>query len=190
MGQPARQIFTFEDYLALEEVSEVRHEFLDGQAWAMAGGTPEHAAVAGNITTLLNVQLRGRRCRVFSSDLRIRVQATGLGTYPDVTVVCGQLERDPEDRKGNTLLNPQVVVEVLSPSTEVYDRDEKLSHYQRVPSIQEVALVAHDRREIEIVRRQSDGSWSRHVSRGEETAHLESLGCGLPLAEVYHDPLA
>jgi Uma2 family endonuclease len=188
--QVARHHFSFDEYLLLEEIAEVKHEFLDGQVWAMAGGTPEHAAICGNVTTLLNVQLHGRRCRVFSSDLRVRVKATGLGTYPDVTVVCGKLETDPEDRKANTAVNPRVIVEVLSPSTEGYDRSEKLSHYQAVASIDEVVLVAHDRREIEIVRRDPNGSWSRHVARGDETARLQSIACDLPLSEVYRDPLA
>lgn len=188
--QAARHHFSFDEYLLLEEIAEVRHEFLEGQVWAMAGGTPEHAAICGNVTTLLNVQLHGRRCRVFSSDLRVRVKATGLGTYPDVTVVCGKLETDPEDRKASTAVNPRVVVEVLSPSTEDYDRHEKLSHYQQVPSIDEVVLVAYGRHEIEIVRRAPDGTWSRHVTRGDETARLESIACDLPLAEVYRDPLA
>lgn len=190
MAQAARQLFTFDEYLILEEIAEVRHEFLDGQVWAMAGGTPEHAAISGNVTALLNVQLRSRRCRVFTSDLRIRIQATGLGTYPDVTVVCDKLERDPEDRKGHTIVNPRTVVEVLSPSTEEYDRKEKLSHYQRALSIQEIVLVAHDRREIEVVRREADGTWSRHLTRDDGIARLESVECDLPLDEVYHDPLA
>ncbi len=188
--QPARQRFTFDEYLLVEERSEIRHEFLDGQVWAMAGGSPDHAAIAGNVTTLLNMQLRERRCRVFSSDLRVRVLATGLGTYPDVTVVCGGLEHDPDDRAGHTIVNPRVVIEVLSPSTEDYDRNEKLSHYQRIPSVDEIVLVAHDRRELEIVRRLPDGGWARELVSDGAIARLTSLDCELPVAEVYRDPLA
>ena len=106
-------------------------------------GSPEDAAIIGNVTTLLNVQLRGQRCRVHSTELRVRVKATGLGTYPDVTVICGRFERDPDDRTGHTAINPRVIVEVLSLSTEDYDRGEKLSHYQTIPSLEEVVLVAH-----------------------------------------------
>ena len=135
----------------------MKHEFFDGQVWAMSGGTPDHAAMAGAVTTLLNVQLATKRCRVFTSDLRIRVVATGLGTYPDVSVVCGRLELDPDDKKGHTVGNPRVLVEVLSPSTETYDRVEKLSQYQKIEGLEEVVLIAHDRREIEIVRRELDG---------------------------------
>lgn len=126
MRLPPRQRFTFDEYLLLEDDAEVKHEFLDGEVWAMAGGPPEHAAIIGNVTTLLNVQLRGQRCRVHSTELRVRVKATGLATYPDVTVICGRLERDPDDRSGHTAINPRAIVEVLSLSTEGYDRGEKL----------------------------------------------------------------
>jgi len=95
MGELAHHRFTFEQYLMLEADSGSKHEFLDGQVWAMSGRRPDHAAVAGNVLTLLNVQLSGKKCRVFTSDLRVRVVVTGLGTYPDVSVVCGRLELDP-----------------------------------------------------------------------------------------------
>lgn len=190
MGLAARQHFTFDEYLQLEEIAEVKHEFLDGQVWAMAGGSPEHAAMIGNVTTLLNVQLRGQRCRVFTTALRVRVKATGLGTYPDVTVVGGRLERDPEDRTGHTVINPRVLVEVLSKSTEAYDRGEKLAHYQTIPGLDEIILVAYDRQEIEVVRRDADGTWSRHLAGPDGVARLVSIACELPVAEVYRDPLA
>src|SRR5690606_3991742 len=100
MAEPARQKYSFEGYIELEEMSPlVKHEFLDGQVWALAGGSPDHAAIATNVATLLSNQLRGQPCRVFGSDLRVRVKATGLATYPDVTVVCGRLELDPDDKK-------------------------------------------------------------------------------------------
>ncbi len=190
VGLPARQGFTFDEYLLLEEIAEVKHEFLDSEVWAMAGESPERAAIIGNVTTLLNVQLRGQRCRVHSTELRVRVKATGLGTYPDVTVICGRLERDTDDRTGHTAINPRVIVEVLSPRTENYDRGEKLSHYQTISSLQEIVLVAHDRAEIEIVRREADGTWSRHIAGVGQSARLSSIGCDLSVAEVYRDPLA
>lgn len=115
MPLPARQWYTFAEYVDLEASSPIKHEFLDGQVWAMAGRSPDHAAVASNVNALLNRQLRGKPCRVFSSDLRVRSRATGLGTYADVTVVCGQLDLDPEDPKRHTVVNPSVLVEVLSP---------------------------------------------------------------------------
>jgi Uma2 family endonuclease len=190
MGLGPRQRFTFDEYLQIEELAEVKHEFLEGEVWAMAGGSPDHAAFIGNVTTLLNVQLRGQRCRVYSSELRVRVKATGLGTYPDVTVVCGRPERDPDDRSGHTLINPRVIIEVLSPSTEAYDRAEKLSHYQRIPSLDEIVLIAWDRRELEVVRREADGTRSRHIAGPDQTARLTAIACDLAVAEVYRDPLA
>jgi Uma2 family endonuclease len=184
----ARQRFSFRDYVQLEAVSTVKHEFLDGHVWAMAGAGPEHAAIAGNVIALLSEALRGRPCRVYTSDLRIRVAATGLGTYPDVSVICERLELDPEDPSGHTALNPKLLVEVLSPSTAAYDRGEKLSHYQRLASLEELVLVAHEERRIEHWRREGD-VWTVEVTRGEGAVRLASVGFALPLSEVYRDPL-
>jgi Uma2 family endonuclease len=189
MAHTARQLYSFYDYVELDEQTDVKHEFLDGQAWAMAGGTPEHAAISAKIASLLGSALGSRPRRVFSSDLRVRVQATGLATYPDVTIVCEKLALDPEDHKGHTITNPRVLVEVLSPSTEDYDRGEKLGHYKQIQSLAEVVLVAHDRREIEVVRREGDGSWSRHIAGDGEVTRLVSLDCDLPVSEVYRNPL-
>lgn len=165
-------------------------EFLDGQIFAMSGGTPEHAGVTANIGAILNAALREKPCRVFSPDLRVRSRETGLATYADVTVICGQIELDPEDAKKHTALNPVVLVEVLSPSTEHYDRGEKLEHYKTIASLEEVVLVSWDRREIEVVRRAPAGSWSSHILREGESAQLTSIGVELAVAEVYRDPLA
>ena len=115
--------------------------------------------------------------------------ATGLGTYPDVTVICDRLELDPEDPKGHTAINPRVLVEVLSPSTEDYDRGEKLGHYKQIPALAEIVLVAHDCREVEVVRREADGSWSRSIARDGDIAVLTSIGCSLQVREIYQDPL-
>jgi Uma2 family endonuclease len=187
--EAARQRYTFDEYIELEAASpSVKHEFLDGAVWAMAGGTPDHAAIAANVIGLLRERLRGQRCRVFTSDLRIRVEATGLGTYPDASVVCNQVELDPEDKRGHTVVNPTLVVEVLSPSTENYDRGEKREHYQRIPTVREIVLVAHDTRRVELWRRDGD-AWSEHVV-SEGAVELTSLDCSLPLEEIYLDPLA
>jgi Uma2 family endonuclease len=189
MAQAPHHRFTFAEYVAVDEDSRVKLEFFDGQVWAMAGGSPDHAAIAANIVTLLGVQLARKKCRVYTSDLRVRVTATGLATYPDITVVCGRLNLDPEDPTQHTATNPRVLVEVLSPSTEDYDRGEKLAHYQRIESMEEVVFVAHDRREVEIVRRAADGSWSRQRAREGETARLLSIDCDLVVDDVYRDPL-
>jgi Uma2 family endonuclease len=185
----ARQVYSFDEYVDLDADSRVKHEFLDGLVWAMAGGSPEHAAVAAAVSAALSAELRGRPCRVFSSDLRVRVRATGLATYPDVTVICGKLELDPSDRRGQTVVNPRVVVEVLSPSTEVYDRGEKLAHYKRVESLEDIVLVAHDRRHIEVWHREGD-SWSLELAHDGGIARLTSIDCALAVAEVYANPLA
>jgi len=141
MGVAAiRRHYTYREYIRLADEANVKLEFVAGELYAMAGGTPEHAALAANVSALLLLQLRGRRCRVHSSDLRVRVRATGLTTYPDVSVVCGEVEVDPED--ASTALNPTVLVEILSPSTEDYDRGDRLDHYKQLASLREVVLVA------------------------------------------------
>ena len=189
MGFAVRQRFTFEDYLLLEETSTAKHEFLDGHVWAMAGGTPDRGAIAANVIMLLGSQLRDRPCRVFTSDVRIRVQATGLATYPDVSIVCGQHEIDPADPGRNTVINPRVLVEVLSPSTEEYDRGEKLSHYKQIPSLQEILLIAHEEQRIERWRRVGD-HWALDVVRGGQVVSIESIDCTLTATDVYRNPLA
>jgi Uma2 family endonuclease len=188
MTEAIRQRFDFSDYVSLEEDSTVKHEFLGGLVWPMAGGSPDHARIAANITAWLSTQLAGRRCTVFGSDLRVRVLATGLATYPDVTVVCGPLEFDPEDSKRHTVINPALIVEILSPATEEYDSGEKLLHYQQIASLQEIALVAQAEQRIEIWRRGPHG-WAREAE-ASDPARLLTLGCDLPLTAVYRDPLA
>lgn len=189
MTQLARHVFTFADYVELEEGSPVKHEFLDGVVYAMAGGGPDHAAVAGNVIRLLGVALEGKRCRVFTSDLRIRVRETGLGTYPDTSVICERLELDPEDPKGHTAVNPIFLCEVLSPSTEDYDRGERLAHYKRLASLREAMLVAHDDRRVDLWRR-AQGRWIQLTFRAGERVEIESLGCSLEVDEIYRNPLA
>lgn len=189
MRQLARQRFSFESYVELEVESSVRHEFLDGEVWAMSGGSPEHAAIAGAIIALLQQGLAGKRCRVFTSDLRVRVTSTGLGTYPDASVICGSVALDPTDVRGHTATNPTVLVEVLSTSTAGYDRGEKLAHYQSVDSVREVMLVAHDDQRVDLWRRVGD-HWTQLTFRPGESVVLESIGCALPVDEIYFDPLA
>ncbi|WP_438015684.1 Uma2 family endonuclease [Sorangium sp. So ce315] len=184
MAEPARKrTFSFAEYLAHEQASEAKHEHVNGEIFAMAGGTPEHGLMAVNVASVLRGQLVDRRCRVYNSDVRVRVRATGLATYPDVSVVCGRLERDPEDE--NSILNPVVLVEVLSPNTEAYDRGEKFAHYQTIPSLREYVLVSHQRRRVEVLRRNDDGTWTLHDVREGGVAALASIGCSLPLDEVY-----
>lgn len=189
MTQLARKHFTFAEYVRLEAMSTVKHEFLDGVVYAMAGGSPDHAAVAANVIRLLGNALEGRPCRVYTSDLRVRVLETGLGTYPDASVVCDRIELDPDDEKGHTAVNPTLLVEVSSPSTEDYDRGEKLAHYKRIPSLREVMFVAHDERRIDLWRRTERG-WTQLTFSDGRAVELESVGCELSVDAVYRDPLA
>lgn len=176
-----RHRHSYRDYLELEETSNTKHEYFDGQIYAMAGGTPEHAELSLAIGASLRQQLRGSRCRVFGSDLRIRVQATGLATYPDVTVVCGELQRDPQSV--TTLTNPTLIVEVLSPSTEEYDRGDKLAHYQQIPSLGEVLLVSQTAARIESWRKQS--GWIHAIARKGERLELSAVAATLSIDEIY-----
>jgi Uma2 family endonuclease len=175
------------EYLILEDMSNVRHEYLDGQIFAMAGGTPEHGGICANLIALLSNALAGRACRVFTSDVRVRVPATGLDTYPDASVVCGRPERDVED--SNALTNPLVLVEVTSPSTEVYDRGERLEHYKRIPSLQAVLIVAHAETRVDVWRHGSGEEWAVESVGPEGAVRLESLSCELPVTEIYRNPL-
>lgn len=189
MSSAAHHRFSFAEYAELVADKGMKLEFLDGQVWAMSGGTPDHARVTTNVSTLLSGALRGRPYAVYSPDLRVRSKKTGLGTYADVTVICGGVELDPDDPKRHTATNPRVLVEVLSPSTEENDRGTKLEHYMTIPSVAEVVLVSHDARAIEIVRREADGTWSMTKTSNEGVAHLTSLDVALSLDEVYRDPL-
>jgi len=148
----------------------------------MAGGTMLHAALSAAVLTALATQLAGR-CRTYTSDLRVRVLATGLASYPDVTVVCGKAEVDPESKE--TVVNPTAVVEVLSPATIDYDLGEKFEHYRRIPSLQAVVYVWQDRRQLEI-RGRSDGEvWHTETFSASATALLEALGCTLDVDALY-----
>jgi Uma2 family endonuclease len=187
VAAPAHHRFTFDDYLRVEEDSVIRHEFLEGRIWAMAGGTPEHARICANVIALLSVALQARPCSVYTTDLRIRVRATGLATYPDVSVICGHPELDPADPKRHTALNPRLLVEVLSPSTEDYDRGEKLASYQQIDSLEEVVLVHHDVRKI-VVWRRTGPSWT--ATEYVDGVIPLALGCELSVAGVYRDPMA
>jgi len=179
--------YTLGEFLRLEEFANVKHEFLGGQIYALAGGTPEHGAIAMRVGASLVDQLRGRRCSVYSSDVRVRVVATGLETYPDLSVVCGEERRDAEDR--NALTNPVVLVEVLSPSSAEYDRGEKLDHYKRIPELREVVLVSPEASLVEVWRRRGD-EWSSEALSEGDTVELCSIECQLDVGDVSYDPLA
>lgn len=188
MSDPTRlHRYTYQDYLALEEASNVKHEFLAGEIYGMAGGTPEHAALSVAVSSALRTQLRGRPCRVYGSDLRVRVLETGLTTYPDVTVVCGDTETDPESP--TTVTNPRVLVEVTSDGTADYDCGEKLDHYRQIPSLHTVVLVSHRERRLELWHRQGSGSWRPETAGPGESAVLAAIDCTLDVEEIYEGVL-
>jgi Uma2 family endonuclease len=170
------------EYLALELQSEERHEFLDGEMFAMSGASAEHNDIVWNIASSFHSQLRGRPCRASIADMRLQVRETGLYTYPDIVVVCGERRFAEPD----TLLNPTLIVEVLSPSTEAYDRGRKFGHYRTIETLQEVVFVAQDRVNVERFSRQPAGAWLLSEARRlEDQLPLPSIGCQLSLSAVY-----
>ena len=172
------------EYLALERAAEFKSEFFDGEMFAMAGGTPMHSLIATNLAAEFTTQLRGRPCMAFNSDLRMKVEATGLFTYPDLSVVCGDLQfaNDSDD----TILNPTVLAEVLSNSTEAYDRGKKFEHYQAIPTLKEYLLVSQWEPRIDQYLRQAGGGWLLRPAVGLEAALvIPSLDMTVSLARVF-----
>ena len=175
---------TPEQYLEIERHAVTRSEFLDGEASAMIGGSFEHNVIVGNLVGEFRQQLKKRPCRVCPSDLRVQVPATGLYTYPDVVVVCG----DPQfrDEHLDTLLNPTLIVEVLSPTTDAYDRGKKFEHYRSLESLYEYLLVSQEVPRVEHYLRQDGNRWLLTAVTGLDGAvALPSIGCELALAEIY-----
>jgi Uma2 family endonuclease len=172
--------YTYAEYLGFETSSNVKHEFLDGQIYAMAGGTPEHAALAAAVITLLGPQLRGGERRPYNSDLRVRTP-TGLTSYPDVTVICGPRKIDALDPLAVT--NPTLIVEILSRSTEEYDSGDKFEHYKTFPSLREYVLVSHRERSVEVSSR-GEGGWRTSIIHEGAIAEL-SIDARLDVRELY-----
>ena len=177
--------YTYAEYLALEEESSIRHEYLDGEIYAMAGGTPDHAALAAAILGIIGSQLP-RGCRAFTSDLRVRVLSTGLSTYPDGAVVCGGTQRAPDDTVAVT--NPVILIEVTSNSSEDYDRGDKLRHYQAIPAAREILIISHREPRISLHRRDERG-WTSFEAAAGESVTLQSIGGTLRVDDVYRDGL-
>lgn len=187
MSAVEAQRLTYPEYLAREEVSEVKHEYLRGEVWAMTGGTIEHARLQAAVAGELRALLRGKPCVVLSSDARVRIDATDRSTYPDVSVVCGKREVSSVDRHG--LSNPIVIGEVLSESTERDDRGEKFAHYRHLDSLQEYLLVSQDVQRIEVFRRTEQG-WIFNEAVPGQRIQLRSIEVSLDVAAVYFDPAA
>lgn len=170
----------------MEEKAEVKHEFHRGEILAMSGGTYEQSRITANVVGELRNRLKGSPCFVLESNMRVRIPREDRGVYPDATVVCGKPQFDPEDPKRTTILNPRVVVEVLSESTESYDRGDKFTAYRELPSLEEYVLVSQNRPQIEAFLRQPEGLWLFATWQGlDAVAKLRCLQIDLPLTEVY-----
>ncbi|MDI6791756.1 MAG: Uma2 family endonuclease [bacterium] len=180
-----RKIYlTPEEYLAIERKAEYKSEYFTGEIFAMAGAGERHVTIVANTMFLLVSQLKGRPCKAYSNDLRVKVSPTGLYTYPDVVVVCG--EALFEDEHKDTLLNPTVLIEVLSESTEAYDRGAKFEHYRTLESLSDYLLISQDKTKIEHFVRQPNDQWLFSDSPDiDGVMEISSIKCKLPLAEVY-----
>jgi len=175
---------TPKEYLALERSAEYKSEYLAGEIFAMAGTSERHNLIAGNVFAELHAQLRKRPCKVYVSDVRLKVNRTGLYTYPDVMVVCGETQF--ADDQQDMILNPTVIIEVLSESTEGYDRGKKFEHYRKLDSLSEYILIAQDRYHVERYVRQPDNQWLlAETDNVHDTLSLTSIACNLALADIY-----
>lgn len=184
MAAPAR--LTATEYFKIDDAADTKHELVEGELYAMAGGTPAHARLPQAFGGILYAALRGTPCQTFSSDLRVAVQHDTYA-YPDLTVVCGPLETHPESE--NTVTNPRLVLEVLSPSTERYDTGRKATLYRRIPSLTSIVLIASERREVETHERQADGSWVIRTYAGSGDVPLPSINARFSLDELYEGVL-
>ncbi len=175
---------TAQEYLAIETRAEFKSEFFNGEMFAMVQNSVRHSFIRENLSGEIGLRLKGGPCRSVSSNQRVLVSRTGLYTYPDLLIVCGPFELDPEN--SHTITNPTAIVEVLSPSTEKYDRGAKFRNYQQIPSLKEYVLVAQDEAVIDRYVRLSDGSWGLVSFVGlEATLALTSVPVQIPLADVY-----
>jgi Uma2 family endonuclease len=184
MSFQAKQRYTPEEYLALERQAQYKSEYFAGEIFAMAGASRWHNLIVTNVVRELSLQLKGRPCTTYPSDMRVKISPAGLYAYPDVTVVCGDAQF--EDTQQDTLLNPTLIVEVLSESTEAYDRGSKFAHYRKLASLQEYVLITQTKPHVEHYVRQPDNRWLlAEADSVHDTIHLPSIDCHLALSEVY-----
>ncbi len=178
-------IFTVESYLDFERIQIDRHEFLDGSVYAMAGESPNHSTICFNLNTIIGLQLRGKKCRGFSPNMKIATNEKGLYSYPDLAVICGQ----PTfyDGTKDVITNPTLIVEVLSPSTESYDRGEKYLRYtNQIETLQNYILISQNKFLVEVFTREDNGGWEKTEFSGvEAVCKIDSIECEIPLAELY-----
>ena len=183
MVAQASEHMSEEEYLAFERASDTKHEYYRGEIFAMAGASEKHVLIVNNTVGTFFQQVRGR-CRIYSNDMRLRVNARGLYTYPDVIIVCNRPQL--ADGQFDTLLNPTIIIEVLSPSTEAYDRGKKFWHYRTLESLQEYVLIAQDAPLVEHFARQEDGSWRFAAASGlDASLYLPTIDCTVAMADIY-----
>ena len=176
--------YTEEEYLELERVSDTKHEFYGGEIFAMAGGTRTHALICHNVDVRLGMQILERPCQIYGSDMRLKVEATGLQTYPDLTGLCAEPRFSSQTE--DTLLNPSFIIEVLSKSTQEYDKQEKFRHYSKIESLLEYVLISQYGVYVQYFTKQPDGYWRLESFEAlEDTFTLESIGCTLELGQIY-----
>ncbi len=185
MSLQPKPFLSFENWLEDERAAlEGRSEYLDGEVFAMAGASLKHNTIVSNLNRELSIQFKGRPCQVYTNDLKVLIRSANAGKYPDVVAHCGEPELLDDHR--DVLLNPSLIVEVLSDSTAAYDRGGKFALYRQIPSLREYLLVSQDRVRVECYRRDADGRWTLTDYTGlDDQVPLESLDCTLALAEIY-----
>lgn len=181
---PVKRYWTLEEYLAYEQETGIKHEFIDGEIYAMSGGTDKHSLIAINCTTEISYKLRGKPCRTYNSDMRVKITDIKY-VYPDFSVVCGKAEF--ADEKHTMLINPTFVAEVMSPSSADYDRGTKSEFYRSLPSVQAYLLLDQERAFAQLYTRHESGWLLREFSGLDAIVPLEALDCTLPLSEAYRD---
>ena len=185
-ANPERR-YTLEEYLELDRTSEERLEFWDGEVFCMSGGSEWHYEIESNIHAFLKTSLRTRGCRVLTGNVRIKVPSAPPYRYADASALCGKAEFE-EIGGVDALVNPQLLVEVLSPSTEAYDRGEKFTHYKSIPTLREYLLVSQHHPHVTHLFKDEDGKWIHEdVNDLDSSVQLRSLGCELPMSEIYRD---
>jgi Uma2 family endonuclease len=184
MSAHPKRLLSPEEYLAIERDVPEKHEYYRGEMFALGGASREHNLITGNVAASIHAQLSGRACESYQNEMRVKVSPTGLYAYPDVVVTCEKPKF--EDKVLDTLLNPQAIVEVLSDTTEKYDRGKKFEHYRQIASLYEYLLVTQDRPHVELFTRGTDGVWRLTEATGlEANIELPTVGCRLSLGDVY-----
>jgi Uma2 family endonuclease len=178
--------YTPQEYYALEREAAYKSDYYNGEIFAMSGGMSRHSLISANITGEMRQRLKGKPCAAYASNQRLKAKATGFRCYPDVSIYCGKLEYDPEDSQSETAINPTVVFEVLSKSSERYDRGFKARNYRRIESLAAYILVSQTAAEVEVYTRDEDGDWKLHEINGlDSSVHIPGVDLMLPMGEIY-----